>query len=1280
MAWWKKYLDKELEEFAYYGTEKKQQNLDAKLHKAYLAYEVKFWLEAGANPNALDERGRTKLMKTDNVEIINLLLEAGAKADIIEDRENNDVSHSINPEIYQLSQNETTDMDEIRDSDIPLKLNDMFMDAQEKIKTKSNEKRMAEMAQHKYAYLLDNISPEKAEKLEKLVQSINASIFINRNETDSLEQLRGMSLNDIESDVISASTEKAALQYVEEGGVEGLKLLAKRHQDTPAYDLLLDKYCDRYSYSKVKYIIEPYVESRALQQDFLFILSNLDPKYIEKHEQDLRNLDIHQSKKILEAAKEKNFYAKKFAEVYDYLCDKLLIQCESEQRNTTLSGSEYRIYFDTHILPVYKEKCEQLWQKMINNKDAYVSDKPLQNHDEGYGSLSEEKIEQAKAVFEDKEKTISPIQRAVIQAIAKRKILAAVRYNSYYTNAPFLSEMYYSGITTYTQARRVVNLYWQLNKRPSKYHSSYNDYSIGRIARVVQKFNLSEKASWMYPILIDAADERRLYLASKRQPSEQSLFDACRAWKVCSQMPLRLAKKVGRYSLSGRIVAGAVFDKLSKEKKLETADWASNKELQTDFYATLSRYFKMDRNEALKQLSNFIGKGNRKRLLYNALENQGFLSEDYRFESLLESYRTDENIGDIVQYCPTVARKGRFANKEEFEYALEHFDKKTLADSMIFRAQQRVMNVLVSTSAQQDYNFSKEEAEAFRKPNAPKSIASYIGNNYDWLLPASFKSAVIFKDYFPAYIKTIQNYNKKNRDNALSIHDAVYWLPEPMNKEANERFAQFIQKNIIYQNSEHKMVHRPLNELSIIAKNWKALENKLHNQNCNTEIAKLKYNDVLSICMSVQYEDQRNELFAIEAAKHGTPEEEYHNCEDIYLAGLKVPEPFNSKKLFKEGKYTGRFLQRDDPRTIFFGDYTNCCQHYGGVGHDCAVSTVKEPFSQLFVIEDREGKIIAGSWTWENTEGKYRDVCFDNIEALGELMSRPEINKIYEQVGEYLTKDENCHKVTIGLGYQDADISKYEATEAIPLPKLYGNGYSDAHSQVLLAENPNAKPLDKTQESQRYIRDVCFLDMEAMDRVSETVFPDGDKQLQAPDNMAGFVIEDREKGVVGYCLYEQRGDNEYYISDTAVLEEYRLDKNASSKKLFAELMRCVREKGGNWYAEMREETSLRYLKAMAARGIVKYEILNDNDARDVGLDCARKMEYDSKIKAASTVYPVRFEFVRDDVRQALNKLKEHIDAGKETDIPTVSLQPVQSDSKQQGEVVSKIKQNVYENH
>ena len=433
-----------------------------------------------------------------------------------------------------------------------------------------------------------------------------------------------------------------------------------------------------------------------------------------------------------------------------------------------------------------------------------------------------------------------------------------------------------------------------------------------------------------------------------------------------------------------------------------------------------------------------------------------------------------------------------------------------------------------------------------------------------------------------------------------------------MEADSAKKLAKFIQRHIIYQNAEHKNVHRPLNELQIIALNWKAVERRLQTQ--NTDITKLKYADVLATCKTVQYENQRHEGFAAEAAKHAVPKSAYHDYEDIYLAGLKVPEPFDSKKEFKIGKYKGRFLPRSDVRTGFFGNYTNCCQHFGSIGHSCAVSTVKHPFSQLFVVEDDKGKIIAGSWAWENTEGKYREVCFDNIESLGELKQRPEINKIYEEVGKYLAQKQNCRRVTIGTGCQDADVSGYKQTKAIPLPQLYGqdtkNSYSDAGEQVLLAQNKNAVPLDKTLESQRYIRSVCSLDIKAMSRISKSVFPDSDQTLQVPKNMSGFVIEDYNRGVVGYVLYNKE---EKEIYDMAVLPEYRTDQNASSYKLLLEMLKEVKKEGGKWHADFRDKTTLRYMEVMQARGIVKLQ----------------KNGIDRKMSDGSKVVSVTFEPILD---------------------------------------------------
>ena len=577
-----------------------------------------------------------------------------------------------------------------------------------------------------------------------------------------------------------------------------------------------------------------------------------------------------------------------------------------------------------------------------------------------------------------------------------------------------------------------------------------------------------------------------------------------------------------------------------------------------------------------------------------------------------------------------VAHNGRFATDEEFHYALQNFNKPTLANSNIFRMQQRVMNILFSLSAQ-EAGISKEDALTFRKPDAPEDVKEHLLHCHWWATTASFNGAVLFREYFPSYIKTIQNHNRKNPEDAISVHDAVYWLPSPMDADSAKKLAKFIQRHLIYQNAEHKNVHRPLHELQIIALNWKTIEKRLQDQ--NKDISRLKYADVLATCKTVQYENQRHEGFAAEAAKHAVPKSAYHDYEDIYLAGLKVPEPFNSTKEFKIGKYKGRFLPRSDVRIGFFGNYTNCCQHFDGIGHSCAVSTVKDPFSQLFVVEDDKGKIIAGSWAWENTEGKYREVCFDNIESLGELKQRPEINQIYEEVGKYLAQKQNCRRVTIGTGCQDADVSGYKPTKAISLPRLYGqdtkNTYSDANKQVLLAQNINAVPLDKTLESPRYIRSVCSSDIKAMSRISKLVFPDGDQTLQVPKNMSGFVIEDYNQGVVGYVLYNKE---EKEIYDMAVLPKYRTDKNASSGKLLLEMLKEVKKEGGTWHAELRDKTTLRYMEIMQARGLVKLQ----------------KNGIDHEMSDGSKVVSVSFEPVTDKRPNTLNtnRLNKHGNTGR----------------------------------
>lgn len=337
------------------------------------------------------------------------------------------------------------------------------------------------------------------------------------------------------------------------------------------------------------------------------------------------------------------------------------------------------------------------------------------------------------------------------------------------------------------------------------------------------------------------------------------------------------------------------------------------------------------------------------------------------------------------------------------------------------------------------------DKRAFRKN--PLECQTYQENK-GWLVPCAFYAADVFGDGLSGYLQKTHG--------IISAHDALHFLAmkPDMSIEKNRSLGQFLQKNILY-NSDGTVRARPGSELMSVCHRWDKLSKEEEN---------MPYKDVLAQTESLQYLNARFPDFAKEAARWSVREEEYREFEDIYEAGLSMPVPFNTKKTFKSGNWTARFLPRKDPRVGFFGFYTDCCQHFTGIGKTCAVSSVKDADSQLFVVE-RDGKIFAGSWVWQNTitenGKKYKAVCFDNIEALGELEFKEELLDLYRQAGAYLTQEENAYKVTIGKGMADANLEGMEDTEAIPLPAFYGPNYTDSKKQVLLCQNENAKPIEK---------------------------------------------------------------------------------------------------------------------------------------------------------------------------------------------------------------------------
>ena len=143
-------------------------------------------------------------------------------------------------------------------------------------------------------------------------------------------------------------------------------------------------------------------------------------------------------------------------------------------------------------------------------------------------------------------------------------------------------------------------------------------------------------------------------VSEERLPSEKTLFDCCKAWKICPEMPQKLAKFVGAHSLKGRMLAGAIFDKMCEEGNTTPQEWRENKELHQKFYEELDRAQKMPREKALKQ---YIPNTpvNRKHLVGMAMEERGIENTKENFKSLYRQMR-EKGVFDKMLANPKEAK------------------------------------------------------------------------------------------------------------------------------------------------------------------------------------------------------------------------------------------------------------------------------------------------------------------------------------------------------------------------------------------------------------------------------------------------------------------------------------------------------------------------------------------------------------------------------------------------------------------------------------------------
>ena len=191
----------------------------------------------------------------------------------------------------------------------------------------------------------------------------------------------------------------------------------------------------------------------------------------------------------------------------------------------------------------------------------------------------------------------------------------------------------------------------------------------------------------------------------------------------------------------------------------------------------------------------------------------------------------------------------------------------------------------------------------------------------------------------------------------------------------------------------------------------------------------------------------------------------YRRLEEMYLLSQQNPLPkWAQINPVRVGKYIGRFLPREDPRTMFLGQYTRCCQHPENAAYGAAFDAVLSPKACGFVIEDVSKKIHLQSYVWEDRDG---NVCFDSFETGSrDFFYSGQRKAMAAQIIRQLASQMGNIKITGGNGLENifGDVtSTYQLQNtgegrAISY-KAFGGIYqiysADSSRQYLIADNRN---------------------------------------------------------------------------------------------------------------------------------------------------------------------------------------------------------------------------------
>lgn len=460
---------------------------------------------------------------------------------------------------------------------------------------------------------------EKSKLIALINNDMNDKIEVDENR---LSDLKGVSVKDLADGY--SETALLAAQVYDCSHLSGLLQVAVEAPNTPASDLIAARYRETYGSEIVDGITECADEIIKLPYKKMFF---------ETITKDNSN------------APEANF----LDAFTDKIRDLAMKKYGQEDWYTSISEAAKN--------PEFMKECDNVWEEMFAEADKYATYRPNEHNNAYIRQMFSDKAEQLhEFVTTQKIGDFAEVLDETIKYHQKvGKMMAALREYSKDNEVSFNGNLHFdlvdAGIETKKEAKRCLDIWQSANERPDRYGSPYNEYSVRQIAQIA-KSNVMQ--DWMYPVMMDAIEKGGLTMSEGRMPSERTLFDCCKAWKINPAMPQRLAKFVGTQSLKGRMLAGAIFDKMVTDGKTTPEEWRDNKVLHEKFYEELARAEKMPREKAFQQ---YIPNTpvNRKRVIGMGMEEKGIENTPENFKALYREAR-EQGVFEKLLAKPEEAR------------------------------------------------------------------------------------------------------------------------------------------------------------------------------------------------------------------------------------------------------------------------------------------------------------------------------------------------------------------------------------------------------------------------------------------------------------------------------------------------------------------------------------------------------------------------------------------------------------------------------------------------